>query len=165
MNLGKFLKLSTVILAAGVFSYAQADEWGDWDDLPDEIFGDDSGINTDDLTSELSVLIEAGDQDATMAFIQNWMSSLDDRLIADNDELSDLAEAIREGDQEEIQEEIADILEDQRDEDEFDDDFEDEFESFEDELEDELADELVDELDGDSSGSGSGGSSDDISDD
>lgn len=146
------LLLSICLLA----TCALADEWGDWDDLPDNLLtpseSTDSAI--DQLYSRLSWSSERNDEDRMQA-ISDWLDGLD-LDFQSNEELEDLLKDLAGESPDDIAEELEDWLEDQSDDaldelmdesDEFDDD---EFDDEPDEEDDELDDDEVDEVELDS---------------
>lgn len=139
----KLLLLIIVTLLVPAF----ADEWGDWDDLPDDLFSVKSGepASLETVSQQLQQLIDADDDSASYLYIQQWLKGLDNRLIVDNDELAELLEDLSDEEGYELIEELDDWLEDQMEA------LEEEREEWEDEqddLQDEL-DDLDDEQDDD----------------
>lgn len=132
-----------------------SDEWGSWDDLPDNLLTPSlqSRNPIDDLYDQLSK--QGSDLPDNMTqLLEDWLASLDLEFY-DNEDLVDLLEDLEGESDEEIQEAIDDWLEDQLDE--MEEDAEDELDDLIDELEeaekdhedelDELDDDIEDALD------------------
>ncbi|MFQ3228865.1 hypothetical protein [Reinekea sp.] len=119
--------------------YALADEWGTWDDLPDNLLWD---TNASELISELDRLFVNNPNQST-GDLELWLIDLNLRLNMSDEDLVELFENLDEKDTEELEDWLEDRLEEQEealeDDDLEDDDLDDEDD--EDELEDEDDDE------------------------
>lgn len=139
-----------------MFCSVSADEWGSWDDLPDNLLASNknSSVTIEKLYEQLRSDGEFDSDDArseTFEYIENWLSDLE-LEFTDYDEVNDLLKRLEdEDDPEEIAEEMAKWLEDQLDD--LADAVEDDLKDLEDALEDAAKED-------DSSGSGSSGSDD-----
>lgn len=125
-----------------VAGFSHADEWGTWNDLPNNLLESDQGVHSlDELSEQLDRLIQHNhnvDDGMRRQLLRHWMDRINsgtvdavslDRLIEmsedwqDDDDLSDWYE-----DLEDFLDEQADLLEDRQDdlEDALDDDEDDE---------------------------------------
>jgi hypothetical protein len=138
----------TLLLTAGLSANCIfADDWGDWDDLPTEIFDTSSAGDYNALLLRLDELI-AYSPDATSEQIDLWIEELNSRLNLSEDDISSLFTELDED------KENSDAFEDWidseadefEDEDEDDDELDDEDE-FEEDDEDDLDDEPVESED------------------
>jgi len=139
----KFGLLVVSVLVA--VASAGADEWGSWDDLPDNLLTTTSDPNQaidrlyDQLQSRSSDDLSGRAED-----LENWLLTLN-LDFQDNSELSDLLDRLQGESDEDIADEIEDWLKDQLDDanDALEDDLK-ELEKHQDELDDEREDELDD---------------------
>lgn len=134
---------------------AYADEWGDWDDLPDNLISPAASTSSaiDQLYSRLSSNDFSTDAER-LAALSAWLDELD-LDFSSNEELQDLLEDLEGESDAEIAEELQEWLEEQAEEsqkdlddllDELEDEREDRLDEEEDELDD-LLDEEEDRLD------------------
>lgn len=131
------LIIATMALAVVAPTYA--DEWGSWDDLPDDLLSSESTrFDIDDLYDQLSSNDELPDDIALE--IDNWLLRMD-LDFEDNEELAELLENLADADPDEISDEVESWLADQLDE------YESELDNEEDELDEPDEEDEEDELD------------------
>jgi isopropylmalate/homocitrate/citramalate synthase len=110
-----------------------ADEWGTWDDLPDNLLQD---TNAAELIGELDRLF-VDNPNQTTGELDLWLANLNLRLNMSEEELAELFESLDEKETEELEDWLEDRLEEQ----------EDALEDEDDELEEEDEDDDEDEED------------------
>lgn len=119
---------------------ALADEWGTWDDLPDNLLQD---TNAAELIGELDRLF-VNNPNQSSGDLDLWLANLNLRLNMSDEELAELFEGLDDKDTDELEEWLEDRLEEQEDALEDDDD---ELEEDDDEEEPEDDDDNEDEED------------------
>lgn len=147
MNDAKFpMAAALFVLSAGLTETALADEWGDWDDLPDQLL-----MPTADHVNAIESLYDHlanSSKDSTSdidAVITEWMTNIEAGLL-DDDDLDDVLDSITDDSELVLEDDLEDWLESQLD------DLEQQTEYDLDDLEDNIGldDDLDDSLDDDS---------------
>ncbi len=88
------------IFSALCTTVAYGEEWGEWDDLPDDIFSlEDESISIEEAIETLANLSENDDLEAAETYLKQWLLDLNDRLDLNEDELEDILEDLANGDE------------------------------------------------------------------